>query len=180
MQVSIASIREQRGATVSFDFSMPPSECDGLAPDLVAVSPVWVRGTITNAGESMFVRAQASGTFEMACSRCLKPVAAALNASFEERYRRMTPGSQTGPKETSSADDDARPYHGDRIDLSGAVRDHLLLQIPMKPVCRPDCRGLCPHCGADLNEAECGCRPAEGDPRLEVLKELSRRLDPMN
>ena len=67
-------------------------------------------------------------------------------------------------------DDDVSYYLGDRIDLGEVVREHVALQLPMKPVCRDDCRGLCPQCGANWNEGTCDCRPDDMDPRLAVLR----------
>ena len=68
-------------------------------------------------------------------------------------------------------------YRNDELDLSGVVSEQVVLEIPMKPVCREGCRGLCPQCGADLNEANCGCDHTVSDPRFAALAELKKRLD---
>ena len=65
-------------------------------------------------------------------------------------------------------------YEGDEVNLAPLVRETLLLALPTKPLCREDCRGLCPRCGANRNGAECGCREEWRDPRLEVLRTLKR------
>jgi uncharacterized protein len=64
------------------------------------------------------------------------------------------------------------PFSGDDLDLTAPVRESLLLELPMKPVCREDCVGLCPVCGANLNLERCGCRAETADPRLVSLKRL--------
>ena len=65
-------------------------------------------------------------------------------------------------------------YDGDRLDLGEVVREQVLLALPLKPLCREDCRGLCPRCGQNRNLGPCGCPPPEepGDPRLEPLRKL--------
>ena len=66
-------------------------------------------------------------------------------------------------------------FSGNTIDLTAAVRENLLAELPMKATCREDCRGLCPHCGHNLNLGECGCRCREVDPRLASLGKLLER-----
>jgi uncharacterized protein len=65
-------------------------------------------------------------------------------------------------------------YDADRLDLGEAVREQILLGLPLKPLCREDCQGLCPRCGKDRNLGPCGCAPEEepGDSRLEPLRRL--------
>jgi len=69
------------------------------------------------------------------------------------------------------------PIHGDHIDLEPMAREAVVLGLPLAPLCRPDCKGLCPSCGADLNQGPCGCPPAAADPRWAALDAL-RPLDP--
>jgi len=184
VQLSIASIREHRGASLPFDFIVPPGEWAPLAGEVRAVTPVHVHGQVTNTGESMLVQGEASGEFALSCARCLQPMRTRLVAPLEERYRRQggrSPerGLQRGePGDAEGeAEDDAHTYHGDWLNLEEAVREALFLQVPMKPVCRPDCRGLCPQCGADLNQGDCGCRPDIVDPRLAALRNWGKPLD---
>jgi uncharacterized protein len=65
-------------------------------------------------------------------------------------------------------------YRDDQIDLSELLREQFYLALPMKPLCRDDCRGLCPECGINLNAGTCTCAPTWEDPRLAALKELGR------
>ena len=161
-----------------------PAELGALDGEARAVAPVHVHGQVTNTGESMLVQGEARGQFAMTCARCLQPMRAEVAAEFQERFRR--PGGRhperaqdrwEAPVSLADEEDDARPYHGDWLHLDDAVREALLLHMPMKPVCEPDCRGLCPQCGANLNETTCDCRPESIDPRLAVLKEWGKRPD---
>jgi uncharacterized protein len=63
-------------------------------------------------------------------------------------------------------------YDGEEIDLTPFIREQMLLALPTRPLCSDDCRGLCPRCGANRNERDCGCREDMFDPRLSVLRSL--------
>ena len=67
---------------------------------------------------------------------------------------------------------DKKVFEGDVIDFRDAVQEQVIMAIPMQPLCREDCRGLCPGCGANLNLEKCRCRPDDVDPRLAILKKL--------
>ena len=69
------------------------------------------------------------------------------------------------------------PVDADKIEITNDVRDYALLAIPMKKLCREDCKGLCPRCGKDLNEGDCNCAEKEIDPRWEPLKKLRNKLN---
>ena len=95
------------------------------------------------------------------CRRCTLPVSGELHIAVSERFG-----------DPPNAEEELYPITDDTIDLGPLVRDAIVLELPMAPLCRPDCRGLCPLCGADLNESNCGC-VAPPDPRwanLDVLR----------
>lgn len=177
MQISISSIKDRQGATLPFDFTMSPSEFYVTTAEGVQVmTPVRVDGKVTNTGESMLVKAKASGRITLHCSRCLQPVESDVEAEIEERYRRLGTGGPALDDEDELADeDDVGYYERDRIDLGEVVRENFALQIPMKSVCNDACRGLCPQCGINLNVESCSCRPDDTDPRLAVLREWQAR-----
>ena len=102
------------------------------------------------------------------CVRCLKPVPLSGSARFDLEYR---PASQA-PEEEDVAFIPGEPeivyYDEDTLKLEEIVSQQMYLEVPDKLLCREDCKGLCPTCGADLNEGACGCPPAV-DPRWEGL-----------
>jgi DUF177 domain-containing protein len=137
-----------------------------------------LRGNATKLGRKVLVRTRFQVPLAGQCKRCLKPVRLeepvelirtyvpedqAVNAPGEHRS-----GEAEGSFDPGLADEES--YAGKEIDLSSAVREQILLQIPSSPLCREDCLGLCPKCGKDLNEGECGCDRAVMDPRWAVLK----------
>jgi len=127
---------------------------DGAAVDL-DVTLEAVEGGIVVAGT---VRAPWVGE----CRRCLGPVSGALEARVDEIFVREPEEGET------------YPILGDHIDLEPMTREALVLALPLVPLCRPDCAGLCPRCGADLNAGPCGCPPPGGDPRWAALDVLRR------
>jgi uncharacterized protein len=116
------------------------------------------------------VIATVSAPWRGECRRCLKPVEGRLRCDVREVYRPR--GSHEGP----DGDEDTYELHLDHLDLEPLIRDALLLELPFAPLCREDCRGLCPTCGADRNDGPCGCPTASGDPRWAALNVL--REDP--
>lgn len=99
-----------------------------------------------------------------ACRRCLGPADGEVVCDVHELFQVMV------------TDPDAFEIVGDQIDLAGMVRENLLLDAPVAPLCRADCAGLCPSCGTDLNSARCGCDTAVSDPRWDALAELKANL----
>jgi uncharacterized protein len=104
------------------------------------------------------------------CRRCLRPLSDELWVSVDERYAEPDEDRPLDP-----TDLDTFPIVGGQFDLRPMVREGLLLGVPDAPLCRDDCPGLCPTCGADLSEVACGCAPAERDERWAVLEQLRER-----
>ncbi|MGH9057807.1 MAG: YceD family protein [Acidimicrobiales bacterium] len=100
------------------------------------------------------------------CRRCLAPVAGELRCEVRELYRARAQG------EPSGSDEETYPLAGDHLDLAPLVRDALTLELPIAPLCREGCLGLCPSCGADLNFGPCACRAPPPDPRWSALEAL--------
>ena len=99
------------------------------------------------------------------CRRCASPIEGMLSIPVRERF--SEPDVRGGRE-----DDEAYPIVGDELDLGPMVRDAVVLELPLAPLCREQCRGLCPQCGTDLNEGSCDC-VAPLDPRwanLDVLR----------
>jgi len=111
-------------------------------------------------------------TLELACGRCLEPFPLPVAVGFDLRYLPHTENRGEDEREVEEDDLSTAFYQGESIDLGDLVREQLYLTLPMKPLCRADCRGLCPECGANLNATACGCAPRWEDPRLAPLKAL--------
>ncbi|MGA9354820.1 MAG: DUF177 domain-containing protein [Terriglobales bacterium] len=113
---------------------------------------------------------------EVACARCLEPVAFPVQRSFDLLYRPL--GTDAGRRELSVTDAEAEIgyYSGEGLLLEDALREQVLLAVPLKSLCRDNCKGLCPQCGKNLNEDGCSCANDLEDPRWGALKEIRTKL----
>lgn len=131
-------------------------------PNVVGfMEPVRIEGILKNESEIFVLEAKGETKVSLACDRCLVPVAIEISFNIEERF------SHTGRD-----DEETETFSGDQIDLADYVQRGILGALPMKVLCREDCQGLCPVCGKDLNEGDCGCDTTELDPRFESLRAL--------
>ena len=112
---------------------------------------------------------------ELACSRCLEPYRLPVDVPLDLRYAPASEsedGEANEDRDISADDTDSSYYHDDMLDLNELLREQFYLALPMKPLCREGCLGLCPHCGADRNTTSCNCQPDWQDPRFAELKRL--------
>ena len=93
---------------------------------------------------------------------------------FDQRYLPSSEASEGAETEVEEDDLETSYYADDQIDLNEMMREQFYLALPMKPLCREDCKGLCPQCGTNLNTGTCDCAPVWEDPRLAALKQLKR------
>jgi len=127
-------------------------------------------------GEAVHLSGKVTGTLVMTCARCLVDYTTPTDEEFSAVYMRresfVDEGENLDEVELSGEDMDVQFFDGDELDLWPPARDQLILAAPMRPLCKDECRGLCPLCGADLNEKDCGCDRTPTDPRLAGLKKL--------
>jgi uncharacterized protein len=123
------------------------------------------------------LRGKLSAGIELQCARCLEPVQQDVAREFELLYRPL--GADAGRDELSvtAAEAEIGYYQGDGILLEDVLREQVLLALPLKVTCREDCKGLCPHCGKNLNEEQCSCNVPMEDPRWAALKEIRDRIE---
>jgi uncharacterized protein len=123
------------------------------------------------------LRGRIATRLELACARCLDPVAQDVKRDFELLYRPL--GTDAGKDELSVTDAEAEIgyYQGDGLLLEDVLREQVLLAVPLKVICRDNCQGLCPHCGKNLNQEKCSCAAPHDDPRWEALREIRSKLE---
>jgi uncharacterized protein len=115
----------------------------------------------------VLVQGTVTGTVAHECRRCLEPVTVQVAENLALFYRDGVPAEEAEAEEVY-----ALPERGD-LDVSQAVREQLALAVPRFVLCREDCRGLCPQCGKDLNEGDCGCESEEVDDRWAALRRIN-------
>jgi uncharacterized protein len=135
-------------------------------------------------GGHVFAQGTVEGWLTVACSRCVGPVRVPLRESLHVTF---VPSSQTADAPAEEADEgevelaaddlDVFPYEGDVVDLEPLIREQFVLAVPFAPLCKDDCKGLCPQCGTDRNVASCTCEKPI-DPRFAALEALKKGLKP--
>lgn len=143
----------------------------GTAPCDYKPSRIDVVCTVRRMRENVFIEGTVATTGEMPCCRCLETAHLEIRAPF--KYTFAPSPAETGEEMELSAEDlDFAFYEGEIIDLDSVILEQILLQIPIKPLCTELCRGLCPHCGVNLNTASCNCQGQVFDERLAALKKF--------
>ncbi|MCK9376181.1 MAG: DUF177 domain-containing protein [Syntrophobacterales bacterium] len=128
-------------------------------PDLeFADAHITGRVNLSKHGQDILVRGQLTGHLELACSRCLESFEAPADAEFDLLLAPRSTAAGGEDEELSQEDLDLDYYSGEIIDVESLIKEQIILMIPLKPLCQDDCRGLCPRCGANLNQETCQCR----------------------
>ena len=153
--------------------------------DFGVVGPVRFRGTLGRTGDRFQLRGRITATLQLACARCLKPFTQALDTVVDLTYVPDKAPAGTAAKDKGHAPDaevelqdedlSTAYYHDHVLDLGDMIREQIYLALPMRPLCRADCPGLCPHCGADRSLEPCQCHEEWVDPRLAALKAIVTR-----
>lgn len=152
MRIRVANAIKQTGEPFEFEQSERFEPQEFGERTITFREPVHVSGTYVYDGKAFTVSAKAEGTMNAVCARCTKPFIERVSFSFTERFVKG---------ESETAEDETYPYTGDELVLDKAVLDNLFLELPIAGVCREDCKGLCPVCGADRNMTPCNCIPPE-------------------
>jgi uncharacterized protein len=136
------------------------------------IEPVTLGFDIVKDKQQFQLTGRVTTTLELPCSRCLEPFTWPVNGEFSLRYQPHSSNSSEGEREIEEDDLSTAFYENDEIDLGQLMREQFYLSLPMKPLCRDACAGLCPVCGTNLNRGTCDCKREWEDPRLAVLKTL--------
>jgi uncharacterized protein len=170
---------------VDFQEEFPPDAID-FGPDLRLRAPLVSSGRAQLVKEhhgkhkvvqDIRLQGDLSASLELPCARCIEPVVQKVKCSFDLLYRPL--GTDAGHEELSVTDAEAEIgyYQGEGVLLEDALREQVLLSVPLKVLCREDCKGLCPRCGRNRNSEPCDCELSMQDPRWEALKEIRQKLD---
>jgi uncharacterized protein len=177
MEIRIAAVPPE-GLTLLVDREareFPELRAMAERGEVAFTAPITGRLAVTPREGLFEVRGQLESRMELPCSRCLEVLQVPLAVSFAATFALEPPGggAETEGEQELEADEMGLDWiRGEALDLRTAIQEQVLLAIPLQPVCRPDCRGLCSRCGKSLNAGPCGCEPAEPDPRWAALRRL--------
>ncbi|MBB5058366.1 uncharacterized protein HDF16_003080 [Granulicella aggregans] len=119
------------------------------------------------------LRADYTANFEVLCARCLDPVPVPLSGNFDLIFRPASADAVSGERAITVDETEIGYYEESGLLLEDVVREQVLLSLPNRTLCTPDCKGLCPSCGQNLNSASCNCEKAPADPRWNALAGLA-------
>jgi len=137
--------------------------------DVSLPGPVISHLSLNKVATEIIITGRLKADMELQCSRCLKDFRQDLDIPVNVVYHPVE--DVAGARHALKDDElDLGFYQGDELDLQELLKEQILLNKQMKPLCSESCKGICPKCGKDLNTGQCNCSLKEIDPRLEVLK----------
>lgn len=176
MRLDLSHLRQEE---TEFDRRYEPSAFAAGDAEFRVVAPIALHLTVHTDKDRFRLVGSVETVLELDCSRCLEAFAFPVERTFDLRYvPEGAPASGTGGEEEDDEvevrDDDVSLtyYRDEAIDLQELLREQFYLALPMKPLCRPACLGICPLCGGNRNLVPCQCQPHWVDPRLARLKTL--------
>lgn len=138
--------------------------------------PVKTRLRVFRIGDIIEVEGLFETAIRLVCGRCLKEFETQLASEIALTYTRENPALMEDLSrdeiELSPEDAGLMTFSGDRIDLREGVQEQVVMALPLRPLCHENCKGLCPQCGADLNNGDCGCDQAPANTQFSALKKL--------
>jgi uncharacterized metal-binding protein YceD (DUF177 family) len=127
-------------------------------------------GRLEPAGQGYLLRGTLRGTLTASCARCLETAPIVLDSPMAVNFVEDASSDDEGDDDLG---DDVLPFEHDVIDIGPPVRDEILLAVPMSPICREDCAGICPSCGCNRNLTPCDCeKPATETSKLRALAKI--------
>jgi uncharacterized protein len=158
--VRVADLLRRPGSTSDLALDVVLDGLEGSASAVPAGAPVTVELRLEGLNEGIAATGRVRAPWAGTCRRCLRPVEGEVGADVTEVF------------EASPVEGETYPLEGDRVDLEPLVREAVLLGLPLAPLCREDCPGLCPVCGADRATVDCGHALDPSDDRWAALSEL--------
>ena len=122
------------------------------------------------------LRGRFSGRFQVPCARCVEPVEVPLAADFDLIFRPIGADSGASERSITAPETEIGYYQKDSLLLEDVLREQVLLSLPVRTLCKPDCKGLCQRCGANRNSQTCTCEEGPNDPRWEALSGLRSQI----
>ncbi len=154
--------------------SYAPGAVDYHTSDFRQSEPLEVRATAELLEGQIRITGDLHTRVEMVCARCLEPVTEDVAREFDLFYRPIASMTREEEDRLKLDDTEIAFFEGEGLFLTDVLAEQVLLALPMKAICRSDCRGLCAQCGVNLNNEECRCEVHVADPRMAPLARLKQ------
>lgn len=168
MKIDLTEIARTPGAHATHHFE----ESLARDPDVELVEAARGSFSVTNTGRLLVLRGAMSAAVRLQCARCLTPLVLNLEIPLGEEFS-TRPAAESVENRTIDVEEPERAaFHENILDLTELVRQNIIVHLPLQALCREDCAGICPRCGADLNQGPCRCPTEEPQGPLAQLKRL--------
>src|ERR1035437_2095384 len=181
----VFKVSELEKEPIDFDLEMAPGAVD-MGEEAEQQGPMAVSGHAEVLHEhrgpkdivaDIRLQGRFDGRFQVPCARCVEPVEIPLRADYDLIYRPAAADADPTERSITAPETEIGYYQGDSLALEDVLREQVLLSLSLKTLCKPDCKGLCPRCGADRNRQPCSCDVGPSDPRWEALAGLRGRIE---
>ena len=169
------SIKEMEVRKVRFVETFEPGQIDFQDVDVQQAGPLTIDGVaelLANSEGEVRIRGKLSVIMRSDCDRCLGEALYPLNADLDLFYRPMSYIARDEEIKIDEGEAEIGFYQGDGMELEDILREQVLLLLPMQKICREDCKGICPQCGKNRNEADCHCKVETADDRWKALRDI--------
>lgn len=170
MKLDLSELIKSTGAVIPFHFE-EEIEVEGVE----LLSPVIADFKFSNTNRSIIIEGELDTNVSAECVRCLEHFILPIHFAFQEAYTREDLMLDAKGNLITDDEDIRSVFEGHILDITEFLRQNIILALPPAPLCSPDCKGLCPKCGKNLNEGECQCSQQKVDPRWKKLLEYKKK-----
>jgi uncharacterized protein len=173
MEIKVSEIPPEG---LGVEFIIGVNDVGEMAEDIKALGPLTASFRLKKVGDTVFITGKVDEKVELICARCGRAFESGISADVNLDLDPVVVLSREEEQELQEGDLEVEFYEDDKIELDELAKEQVLLQVPMKPLCKEGCKGLCQFCGSNLNEGQCGCEPPSGHPGLSGLAGLKELL----
>lgn len=163
MKLDISDLLKKETANKKFHLELEETGFFDGRENINFLQPVKFDGILSKVGDIITLTGKLNTVLELSCSRCLEKFDYVVDLDIEEKLT---------ASDGANKDDDVIFIDSDTIDITEIIENNIILTLPIKRLCREDCKGLCQQCGANLNFSACNCTKDDIDPRLAKLKDM--------
>lgn len=169
MIIDVSSVLKETGGKTAVEGTVELPDVELYGNSCKFSEPVSISGSISNNGKTLVLDADCGGAVTTRCARCAKEIRKDIAFHINEALVQ-------GEKKTDEFED-IIVFEKNDVNIDEIVYNNFIINSPARYLCKDDCKGLCPKCGADLNEGECGCGEDDIDPRWAALAEMINKKD---
>lgn len=163
MKLCVSDLLEKEVFEKELHVNVEKDSLNDGSEDIKLLEPIKLDGILSKAGDIIELNGTVHTVLELTCSRCLEKFSYIVDIPIKERFENA---------EKDNKDDDIIFISDNAIDIIEVLENNIILMLPIKRLCKKDCKGLCQHCGTNLNYFTCNCKDDDIDPRLAKLKEM--------